>query len=300
MEEWDDFLRPKSDGGQAPSPTPPAPTNGTKATSDGLEAFLGGPTKHEPKAPSPPPPATVDVFGCGDDFTTKNGRVHSPTPQRNMEDDLLSGFVGGGKPQNTQKTLADLKKEQDGFLMGNPSSKAPRGPDLMMQSHLNHYEILGVARNAGQDEIKRVYKKKSMELHPDRNPDLHDDDKQLFKLITKAHEVLVDPVQRHQYDMELAMQEQQPSAHAQGNWLFHLGRGQQQQPQPQMHHMQHSPPPMPSMMHPMGGQGFPFGTAPSPQAASPFTASPTPSPTQASPPPAAPKPASSDPFASLF
>ncbi|MBI3539237.1 MAG: DnaJ domain-containing protein, partial [Candidatus Eisenbacteria bacterium] len=53
------------------------------------------------------------------------------------------------------------------------------------------YEVLGVARDAGEDEIKKAYRKIAFENHPDRNPD----DKaaeQRFKEATEAYEVLRD------------------------------------------------------------------------------------------------------------
>ncbi|MBI1797587.1 MAG: molecular chaperone DnaJ [Candidatus Eisenbacteria bacterium] len=61
------------------------------------------------------------------------------------------------------------------------------------------YEVLGVARDAGEDEIKKAYRKIAFENHPDRNPD----DKaaeQRFKEATEAYEVLRDREKRAQYD----------------------------------------------------------------------------------------------------
>ena len=61
------------------------------------------------------------------------------------------------------------------------------------------YSLLGVERDADQDQIKRAYRKLARELHPDVNPDPAIQDK--FKEITAAYEVLSDPQKRQNYDM---------------------------------------------------------------------------------------------------
>lgn len=63
----------------------------------------------------------------------------------------------------------------------------------------DHYDVLGVARDASADEIKKAYRKLARELHPDVNPS--DDAQERFKLVTHAYDVLSDPVQRQQYDL---------------------------------------------------------------------------------------------------
>lgn len=62
----------------------------------------------------------------------------------------------------------------------------------------DHYETLGVARDASQEDIKKAYRRLARELHPDVNPSPDAEDK--FKNVTHAYDVLSDPQQRQQYD----------------------------------------------------------------------------------------------------
>lgn len=70
----------------------------------------------------------------------------------------------------------------------------------------NYYDILGIDKNASNDEIKRVYKKLALLFHPDRNPD-NQEAEEKFKEIAEAYSVLSDDEKRRQYDMKQSMSE---------------------------------------------------------------------------------------------
>jgi DnaJ-class molecular chaperone len=61
------------------------------------------------------------------------------------------------------------------------------------------YAILGVSRDASQDEIKRAYRRLAKELHPDLNPD-KPEVAERFKQVTAAYDILSDPERRARYD----------------------------------------------------------------------------------------------------
>lgn len=68
-----------------------------------------------------------------------------------------------------------------------------------MTSKRDYYEILGVARNANEDEIKKAYRKAAIQYHPDKNPgDKEAEEK--FKEAAEAYDVLSNPDKRARYD----------------------------------------------------------------------------------------------------
>lgn len=68
-------------------------------------------------------------------------------------------------------------------------------------NYKDYYAILGVPRNATQEEIKRAYRRLAMQYHPDRNQGDKSAEER-FKDISEAYEVLSDPAKRALYDRE--------------------------------------------------------------------------------------------------
>ena len=69
-----------------------------------------------------------------------------------------------------------------------------------MSAKRDYYEVLGVSKGAGADEIKSQYRKLVLKFHPDRNK--ASDAQEHFKEITEAYAVLSDPAKRQTYDQQ--------------------------------------------------------------------------------------------------
>ena len=64
---------------------------------------------------------------------------------------------------------------------------------------IDYYKILGLDKNASQDDIKKAYRKLARKHHPDLNPNDKEAHKK-FQQINEANEVLSDPAKRKKYD----------------------------------------------------------------------------------------------------
>ena len=56
---------------------------------------------------------------------------------------------------------------------------------------MDHYKILGVDRNAKDDDLKKAYRKLAMKWHPDKNPNNKNDAEAKFKQISEAYDVRI-------------------------------------------------------------------------------------------------------------
>ena len=169
------------------------------------------------QSPQPPGGAPeVDTWGAQKQDSSMMGftRPVQTKQHQRSEMDLVNELMGGGakKPaHNNNQTLANLTTTN--------STRAQFNPHLMQL--MTYYDVLGVSPASSDDTIHAAYKKKSMEMHPDRikarNPQRNGqqsaEEKEAYKIITTAHETLMDPVKRAGYD------KQQRSAASAGNVL---------------------------------------------------------------------------------
>lgn len=78
--------------------------------------------------------------------------------------------------------------------------------ELKKSKRKDYYKILNVSKDAGENEIKKAYRKAAVVHHPDKNPDDPEAENR-FKEIQEAHETLIDPQKRERYDSGVDLME---------------------------------------------------------------------------------------------
>jgi hypothetical protein len=124
-----------------------------------------------------------------------------------IEIEVVGGPAAGARPGAAAEVRAaqsDAAEDQKAAeLRAEIAAKRAR------LAELDHYELLGVAKNVVPGELKRAYLKSAKRFHPDALSrlgleELKRDANELFAAITRAHEVLSDPERRREYDAGLA------------------------------------------------------------------------------------------------
>jgi DnaJ-class molecular chaperone len=92
----------------------------------------------------------------------------------------------------------------------------------MAPAHRNHYEVLGVARNATTEDVHRAYRMLARRYHPDVNAGA--DARARFDELSGAYEVLHDPEQRARYDRSSATAQGSDQAVSRRSTAFSPGR----------------------------------------------------------------------------
>ena len=67
-----------------------------------------------------------------------------------------------------------------------------------MTTKRDYYEILEIGRDASEEDVRKAFRQKALEFHPDRNKD--PDAGAKFKEVNEAYQVLTDPERRQRYD----------------------------------------------------------------------------------------------------
>jgi Ca-activated chloride channel family protein len=100
----------------------------------------------------------------------------------------------------------------------------------------DYYALLGIPRNASQEQIRRAYREAALLLHPDRTSDPKDSE--LFLDVGKAYETLIDPELRKQYNVQLQAQEAEQASKAGFTCTVQHSRGELLQlGEPQVHYL---------------------------------------------------------------
>jgi DnaJ family protein C protein 7 len=104
-----------------------------------------------------------------------------------------------------EEAVRDLEKAQQLDPEDEEISRSLRQAKLELKKskRKDYYKILGIPKNAGDDEIKKAYRKLALKWHPDKNQESEETKKkaeQMFKDVGEAYAVLSDPKKKRRYD----------------------------------------------------------------------------------------------------
>uniref|UniRef100_H0ZC18 DnaJ heat shock protein family (Hsp40) member B8 n=1 Tax=Taeniopygia guttata TaxID=59729 RepID=H0ZC18_TAEGU len=90
---------------------------------------------------------------------------------------------------------------------------------------VDYYNVLGLQKNASQDDIKKSYHKLALKWHPDKNPRNKEEAEKKFKEIVEAYEVLSDPQKRSLYDHSVEESRARRERNEADYYSFHFHHG---------------------------------------------------------------------------
>uniref|UniRef100_A0A671SP81 J domain-containing protein n=1 Tax=Sinocyclocheilus anshuiensis TaxID=1608454 RepID=A0A671SP81_9TELE len=94
---------------------------------------------------------------------------------------------------------------------------------LSIKKCKNYYEVLGIRKDANDEELKKAYRKLALKFHPDKNHAPGATEAFKSKAIGNAYAVLSNPDKKRQYDVSGAEDHSSPSYNAHGGFDFHRG-----------------------------------------------------------------------------
>ncbi|KAI5804555.1 hypothetical protein EDC01DRAFT_716063 [Geopyxis carbonaria] len=113
-----------------------------------------------------------------------------------------------GESGNWEEAVQELKAALDADPNDATTKKEIRSAELELKKskRKDYYKILGIDKDAGENDIKKAYRKMAIKYHPDKNPD-NPDAADTFKDIGEAYEKLSDPKERERYDSGVDLQD---------------------------------------------------------------------------------------------